>query len=261
MVKTKEEIEIMREGGKRLAFVLDEVVKLVKPGVDAKELNDLAEKLIKKGGDIPAFLNYKPQGSIRPYSKDDSYPATLCVSVNNEVVHGIPNWDKKILKEGDIVGLDCGLKHKGLIVDAGLTVGVGKISKEDQKLIDVTEGALKAGIKVARAGNTVGDIGHAIEQFVKPHGYGIVYELVGHGVGCELSEPPEVPNFGEKGEGPELKAGMTLAIEPIINKGSGKVFLDEDGHTYKTADGQRGAYSENTILITEGDAEVLTKGE
>ncbi len=133
MVKTKEEIEIMREGGKRLAFVLDEVVKLVKPGVDAKELNDLAEKLIKKGGDIPAFLNYKPQGSIRPYSKDDSYPATLCVSVNNEVVHGIPNWDKKILKEGDIVGLDCGLKHKGLIVDAGLTVGVGKISKEDQK--------------------------------------------------------------------------------------------------------------------------------
>ena len=140
MVKTKEEIEIMREGGKRLAFVLDEVVKLVKPGVDAKELNDLAEKLIKKGGDIPAFLNYKPQGSIRPYSKDDSYPATLCVSVNNEVVHGIPNWDKKILKEGDIVGLDCGLKHKGLIVDAGLTVGVGKISKEDQKLIDVTEG-------------------------------------------------------------------------------------------------------------------------
>jgi methionyl aminopeptidase len=253
MIKTKKEIEIMREGGRRLAFVLDEVVKLVKPGIDAKELNDLAEKLIREEGDEPSFLGYTPEGAKRPY------PSTLCVSINDEIVHGISNEEEKFLKEGDIVGLDLGLKHKGLFLDTAVTVGVGEVSKEDQKLIDTTRAALVVGIKAARAGNTVGDIGHAIEQFVKPYGYGIPIELGGHGVGRKVAEEPYVPNFGEKGTGQKLKAGMTLAIEPMLNQGDARIVLSDDGYTYKTADGKNSAHFEHTILITEGEADVLTR--
>lgn len=253
MIKTKEEIEIMREGGRRLAFVLGEIVKLVKPLVDAKKLNDLAEKLIREGGDEPSFLGYTPEGASRPY------PSTLCVSVNDEIVHGISNEEEKISKEGDIVGLDLGLKHKGLFVDMAVTVGVGKISNENQKLINVTREALAIGIKAARAGNTVGDIGYAIEQFVRPYDYGIPYELGGHGVGHKVSEEPYVPNFGEKGKGQKLETGMILAIEPMLNAGDARIVLSDDGYTYKTADGKNSAHFEHTILITEGKAEVLTK--
>lgn len=253
MIKTKEEIKIMREGGKRLAEILNKVSEVVAPGIDASVLNDLAEKLIREDGDEPSFLGYTPTGASRPY------PSTLCVSVNDEVVHGICGKEGKILKEGDIVGLDLGLKHKGLFVDMAITVGVGEISKEDQKLINVTKDALAIGTKAARAGGTVGDIGYAIGQFIKPYGYGSPIELGGHGVGHEVSEEPYVANLGQKGEGETLKAGMVLAIEPMLNKGDARIVLAGDGHTYKTADGENSAHFEHTILITDNDPEILTK--
>ena len=253
MIKTKEEIEIMREGGHRLAEILNKVAKAVKPGIKSSVLNDLAEELIGDGGDEPSFLGYIPTGSSRPY------PSTLCVSVNDEIVHGICGGEDKILQEGDIVGLDLGLKHKGLFLDSAITVGVGEINKEDQKLINVTKEALVIGIKAARAEGRVGDIGYAIEQFVKPYGYGMPVELGGHGVGHEVSEEPYVANFGKKGEGAKLEAGMVIAIEPMLNQGDGRIVLAEDGHTYKTADGKKSAHFEHTILITEDSPEILTK--
>lgn len=253
MIKTKEEIEIMREGGRHLAVILDKLLRLTEANISAAKLNDLAEKLIREGGDEPSFLGYTPEGAERPY------PSTLCVSVNDEIVHGISSEGDKILRAGDIVSLDLGLKHKGLFVDMALTQGVGEISKDDQKLINVTKEALEVGIKTARAGNTVGDIGHAIEQFVKPYGYGIPYELGGHGVGYKVQELPHISNFGEEGTGEELRPGMTLALEPMLNAGNARIILDEDGYTYKTADGKKSAHFEHTILITEDKAEVLTK--
>lgn len=252
-IKTSEEIEILREGGKRLARILRIVGKSVAPGISTKELNDTAEKLIRKKGDTPAFLKYTPEGAARPY------PATLCVSINDEIVHGIPNENPQTLKEGDIVGLDLGLIHKGLVVDAAVTVPVGKIDNAVQKLIDATKKALIAGIKVSQAGNTIGDIGNAIEQIGLENGYGIVSELGGHGVGYKVHEEPHVPNFGNKGTGPELNSGMVLALEPMFNEGTGDVVLASDGYTFKTADGKRSAHFEHTIVITEGEPEILTK--
>ena len=253
MIKTKKEIEIMREGGKRLAEILKKVSDEVKPGINVSVLNDLAEKLIREDGDEPSFLGYTPEGASRPY------PATLCVSINEEIVHGIPNEKEKVLKEGDIVGLDLGLKHKGLFLDTAVTVGVGKISKEDQKLINITKEALNVGINATRAGNTVGDIGYSIMRFVYTYVYGIPYELGGHGIGHEVQQMPHIPNYGNKGKGEKLKAGMVLALEPMLNIGSAKIKLDKDGYTYKTADGKNSAHFEHTILITDDEAEVLTK--
>ncbi len=252
IIKTKEEIEILREGGRRLAEVLQKVKEMVAPGVSTWDLDQYAYKLIKELGDEPAFLNYKPEGARIPF------PASLCVSVNDEVVHGIPKQDK-ILKEGDIVAIDLGLKHKGLFTDHAVSVAVGKVSKEDQKLLDITREALEAGIFEARAGNKVGDIGHAIEQFVKPHGYGIVDVLSGHGVGKYIHEDPYIPNFGKKGTGAKLVAGMVVAIEPMLNLGAKSVVLSKDGYTFHTADGKRSAHFEHTILITESEPEILTK--
>lgn len=250
IIKTPEEIEIIREGGKRLAFVLAETAKQVKPGVSTYELDKFAHKLIKEGGDIPAFLDYKPEGVT------SGYPATLCTSVNNEIVHSIPGKNK-ILKEGDIVSLDLGLNHKGLFTDHAVTVPVGKISKKDQKLIDDTKKALEIGIWAARGGETVGDIGHAIESFV--HGrYGIVRELAGHGVGIKVHEDPYIPNYGKAGKGQKLIPGMVVAIEPMLNIGKDNIVNGSDGYTIKTADGSRSAHFEHTILITEGEAEILT---
>lgn len=252
ILKTKEEIEILREGGKRLAFILSEVVKLVRPGISTEELNQYALKLIKEGGDEPAFLNYKPEGARMPY------PAALCVSVNDEVVHGIPSKDR-ILKDGDIVSLDCGLKHNGLFTDHAVTVPVGNISKETKKLLEITEQALYLGIEAAQAGGQVGDIGEAIEKFVKPHKYGIVRILSGHGVGKSIHEDPYVPNFGRKGTGDRLKPGMVIAIEPMLNLGAYAVYLEKDGYTYKTRDKSTSAHFEHTIAITEAGPEILTK--
>ncbi len=252
-IKKPEEIEILREGGRRLAMILDTLAKAVRPGISTKELDDMAREMTLKGGDKPSFLNFKPAGAKRPY------PASLCVSINHEVVHGIPNEEPKILQEGDIVSLDMGLIHKKLITDGAVTVGVGAIDADSKKLLSVTRDALMLGIKAAKGGGYIGDIGYAIEQFVKPYNYGIAEGLAGHGVGYKVHEDPYVPNTGARGEGPLLKPGMVLALEPMLNMGTGAIVLDKDGYTLKTADGKRSAHFEHTILITEGAAEILTK--
>ncbi len=255
IIKTKEEIEILREGGRRLATVLYKVKEKVAPGVSTKDLDIYAEKLVRENGDQPAFLNYRPQGAKIPF------PASLCVSVNDEVVHGIPSA-KRILKEGDIVALDLGLKHRGLFTDMAITMPVGKVSIGSKTLIEVTEQALRVGIDSAQAGNTVGDIGHSIESFIrsrKENTYGIVEVLSGHGVGRFIHEDPYIPNFGKRGKGEKLIPGMVIALEPMLNNGTKSVTLDSDGYTFRTADGKKSAHFEHTILITDSEAEILTK--
>lgn len=251
-VKTKEEISILREGGKRLAVVLNKVAEYVKPGITTNDLNDLAEKLILEKGDEPTFRGYTPSGS------DRSFPASLCVSVNDEIVHGIPNEAPYTLKEGDIVGLDIGLTHRGLITDTAVTVAVGKIDDNAKKLMNITKEALNVGIKISKGGVRIGDIGFAIEKFVDGR-CGIVRELGGHGVGRELHEDPMIPNYGTPGVGMELVPGMVIAIEPMLNEGSEEIVLSEDGCTFKTLDGKRSAHFEHTILVTTGEPEILTK--
>lgn len=251
IIKTKEEIEIIREGGKRLAQILAKTAKMVKPGVSTYELDQYAYKLIKEKGDTPAFLDYKPVGMPK------AYPASLCVSVNNEIVHGIPGKNR-ILKEGDIVSLDLGLEHRGLFTDHAITVPVGKISAKDEQLLIDTKKALELGIWASRGGNTTGDIGNAVETFVHNR-YGIVKELAGHGVGKEIHEDPYIPNYGKAGKGQKLIPGMIIAIEPMLNIGRSDIVTSSDGWTIKTADGKHSAHFEHTILITEGDAEILTK--
>jgi len=252
IIKTPEEIKILHEGGKHLATVFRKLKEKVIPGVSTKDLDIYAEKLIREMGDTPAFLNYRPEGANNPY------PASLCVSVNDEVVHGIPHKNR-ILEEGDIVSIDLGIKHRGLFTDMALTVPVGVVSKENTKLMRITEQALQTGIDAARAGNTVGDIGYAIENFIHPHKYGIVEVLSGHGVGKAIHEDPYIPNFGKKGAGAKLEPGMVIAIEPMINIGTKNVTIDNDGYTFRTADGKNSAHFEHTILITNKKAEILTK--
>lgn len=255
IIKTKEEIDIIREGCKNLAIVLYKVVDKVAPGVSTKDLDIYAEQFIREMGDIPAFLNYRPDGADKPY------PASLCVSVNDEVVHGIPNKNR-ILKEGDIVSLDLGVKHRGLFTDMAITVAVGNINPANLKLMQVTEEALQVGIDAAQNGNTIGDIGYAIESFIrskKDHKYGIVEVLSGHGVGRAIHEDPYIPNFGKKGKGAKLVSGMIVALEPMINLGTKNVTIDEDGYTIRTADGKNSAHFEHTILITDGEPEILTQ--
>lgn len=253
IIKTPEEIEILREGGKRLATVLYKVKDKVAPEISTKDLDIYAEKLIREMGDEPAFLNYRPPGAKIPF------PASLCVSVNDEVVHGIPNT-KRILKEGDIVSLDLGLKHRGMFTDMALTVPVGVVSAGSQKLIEITEKALKIGIDATQAGNTTGDVGNSIESFVHAKGlYGIVEVLSGHGVGRRIHEDPYVPNFGKKGKGEKLIPGMVVALEPMLNLGTKNVILESDGYTFRTADGKNSAHFEHTILITKDEPEILTK--
>ncbi|MEK7646121.1 MAG: type I methionyl aminopeptidase [Patescibacteria group bacterium] len=251
-IKTKEDIAILREGGRRHAEIMRELVAMVKPGISASELNDRATDLIKEGGDSSAFLNYKPYGAKRPY------PAAICVSVNEEIVHGIPNESDKILKEGDIVSIDLGLVHKGLFTDMAVTVPVGKIAPELEKLLADTKDALMAGIKAAKGGKRIGDISSAIEKIGVSNTYGIVQELSGHGVGYGVHEDPYVPNYGEAGKGEVLQPGMVIAIEPMFNLGTKNIKLGADGYTYRTADGKPSAHFEHTVLITKGGAEILT---
>ncbi len=251
IIKTAEEIEILREGGKRLARILAEVATHVRPGISTLELDTIAEGLIRDGGDEPAFKNYKPALHM------SAFPTSLITSINNEIVHGIPK-DNVFLKEGDIVSLDLGIKHNGLFTDHAITVPVGKISKKDQELLYKTKEALMVGIAAAKGGNRVGDIGFAIEQFVKPLGYGIVRDLSGHGVGRAIHEDPYIPNYGKAGKGELLKPGMVIAIEPMLNIGEDYTVVARDGWTVKTEDGSRSAHFEHTILITEGEPEILT---
>ena len=253
-IKTTEEIKIMREGGRRHAKILRELAALVAPGVSSQFLEDKAREFIKREGGTASFLDYKPYGMKKPF------PAALCLSVNDEVVHGVPNGPQtKILKESDIVSLDLGFTYKGLITDAALTVPVGTVSAATKKLLSETEEAMYAGIKKAKAGSTVGDIGFAVFAVGKKAGFGIVDILSGHGVGRYVHEDPYVPNFGEKGDGEVLVAGMTICIEPMFNMGTKDIILEKDGYTYRTADGKPSAHFEHTVLITEKGAEILTK--
>jgi methionyl aminopeptidase len=252
-IKTPEDIQKLREGGEHLAKILAALREAVKIGVETASLNALAEKMLQALGDKPAFLNYKPQGARR------AFPASLCVSINDEIVHGIPTENNRKLVEGDIVSLDMGLTHDGLIVDSAITVGVGEIDAKAKKLLAATEEALQAGIKVARGGMYVGDIGVAVEAVAKRNHFSIADELAGHGVGYKVHEDPFVPNFGMPGQGPLLKPGMVIAIEPMLNEGVGNIMVGQDGWTILTKDGSRSAHFEHTILITEGAPEILTK--
>ncbi len=252
-IKKPEEIETLQEGGRRHAYILSEVAKIVKPGVSTQDLDDLARKLIAEVGDTDSFLNYTPQGADRPY------PAALCVSINDEIVHGIPNEDPRVLDEGDIVSLDLGLTHEGLITDSAITVGVGKIDPEDKKLMEYCKEALHLGIKAARGGGHVGDIGYAIETFARAHKINLCEGLSGHGVGYKVHEDPFVENVGDKGKGDLLKPGMVIAIEPMMTFGTTKTILLDDGYTYITKDGSTAVHFEHTIAITDGEAIILTK--
>ncbi len=235
-----------------LARILSELGDAAKVGVTTGELDRLARELIAREGGEPAFLNYRPVGARTPF------PAALCVSVNDEVVHGIPG-DRR-LEEGDIVGLDLGLKYQGLYTDMAATVPVGAITGETAKLLEVTKVALEAGIAEVRSGVTTGDLGYAIAAAIRGQGeYGIVSELGGHGVGYRVHEPPEVPNVGERGEGAKLCAGMVIAIEPMVTQGDGWVVTAADGWTVKTKEGGLAAHFEHTVLVTDGGSEVLTK--
>ncbi|HCR52154.1 TPA: type I methionyl aminopeptidase [Candidatus Kaiserbacteria bacterium] len=252
-IKNDIERENLIEGGKRLAAALVALRAKIAPGVTAEELDDLAEQMIREGGDEPSFLGYTPEGASRPY------PATLCVSINDEVVHGIPNESKKILREGDIVGLDLGLTHNGIVVDAAITVPIGKVSTEAAKLVVATERALAAGIAEAIPGKHMGDISSAIQREIERAGFRVVKELGGHGVGDIVHEEPFVPNFGRAGDGPLLEEGMVLALEPIANAGKASVVLAPDGYTYRTKDGSRSAHFEHTILLEKDGARIITR--
>lgn len=245
-IKTTEEIEKMRQGGMILASIMKKLAKMIKPGISAKEIDDQAEKFISQAGAVPSFKNYK------------SYPSATCISVNNEVVHNIPSKNK-IFKTGDIVGLDLGVKYKGLYTDMAMTVPVGKISKEAKKLIKITKKALAIGLKQIKPRNTIGDIGYAIQNFVEPKGFSVVRTLTGHGVGYQVHEEPRIPNFGIPGQDIKLEQGMTLAIEPMVNVGAPDVRTKEDGWGIVTMDGSLSAHFEHTVVVTKKGYDILTK--
>ena len=244
-IKSAREIELMRESCKLLEDVFYQMEQAIRPGISTKDIDRLGEKLIRKHGCEPNFLNY------------NGYPASVCVSVNDEVVHGIPT-DDFILQEGDIVSLDAGLIYKGYHSDMARTFGVGQISEQAAKLIQVTRQSFFEGIKMAKAGNHLYDISNAIDAYVTPLGYGIVRDLVGHGIGTKLHEDPQIPNFAQKRKGIKLQAGMTLAIEPMINMGRSDVEWLDDDWTVVTEDSSLSAHYENTVLITDGEPEILT---
>ncbi len=251
-IKTAEEIELLREGGKKLAAIRDALAEMTKAGVTAQDLEEEAIRLFKEAGGVSSFFNFKPRKAKH------AYPAHTCISVNEIVVHGLPNV-ATVFKEGDLVGIDVGMKYKNLFTDTAVTVGVGKIGPESQKLLETTRNALSAGIKVVRAGATTGDIGAAIQEYVKQNGnFGIVRTLGGHGVGHAVHEEPHIPNFGSRGEGEKLKAGMVIAIEPMLTLGSPELVLAPDGQSFQTKDGSLSAHFEHTIVVTEQGADLLT---
>jgi len=253
--KTEEEIAIMREGGKIHARILKEVAKKVKSGVKTDALNTYAEGLIDEAGGTASFLGYQPYDAKKPY------PASLCVSINEEIVHGIPNdGGGRILFEGDIVTLDLGLTYKGLITDAAITVPVGKIDKRAEELMRATKEALDKGINAMRLHGHIGDIGDAIMQVAIKYGFGVVEGLSGHGVGYSVHEEPYVPNKANRGEGPELKEGLVIAIEPMFSLGSRDIKKLSDGYTFITRDKSLSAHFEHTVAMGyDGKIEILTK--
>ena len=244
-IKTDEEIDLMRQSGHLLAKVHEELHAALRPGISTLELDEIGERTIRALGGIPNCKDY------------EGFPASVCISVNNEVVHGIPS-SERILQEGDIVSFDTGLIYKGFHSDAARTWGVGKISDEAQKLIDVTRESFFEGIKKAKAGNRLYDISAAVDKYIRPHGYGIVRELTGHGIGRSLHEDPMVPNFRKFTRGVKLQKGMTICVEPMITMGDRKVGWLDDDWTVVTLDGSLAAHYENTIAITDGEPEILT---
>jgi methionyl aminopeptidase len=244
--------KILREGGKRLAHILNETALRVAPGIETKELDDFVLRLTEEAGDEPAFLHYQPKGARRPY------PASLCVSINDEIVHGIPNEGDRVIKEGDVVSLDFGLKHEGLFTDSAITMIAGKGDTEAEHLLTTTREALKAALRVAVVGNRLGDIGHAVSEVARKNGITVFRELVGHGVGKSVHEEPFVLNFGNKGKGEELVDGLVIAIEPIFGEGEDSMRLLSDGWTYATRDGSRAAHFEHTIIVRRHNPEILT---
>jgi len=247
MVKLKSaaEIKIMREGGKILAQILRKVSRKTKAGTRAEDLNNFAEEEIRNYGAQSAFKNY------------EGFPAALCVSINSEVVHGVPAG--KMIKEGDVVGLDLGIKYKGLYTDAAVTVIVGKASPEIKKFVKTCEFALEQGIAAVKSGNRIGEIGAAIQNFVESRGYSVVCQLVGHGVGYAVHEAPAVPNFGKRNQGIIMQPGLTFCIEPMINLGAGRVETQDNGHTFITADRSLSAHFEHTVAVTDKKCLVLTR--
>lgn len=244
-IKNSAQIAKMREAGAVLHAVLTQLKGKVEPGITTKELDQLAERLIRSYGATPSFLNY------------EGYPASICTSVDSQVVHGIPS-KKTVLREGQIVSIDAGVILDGWQSDSALTVGVGKISDEAQRLIDVTEESFFAALEVAREGNRISDVGHAVQQYVEQRGFSTVRDLTGHGIGREMHEDPSVPNFGTPGHGIRLRSGMTICIEPMIAAGDYHVKTLRDGWTVVTADGKLASHYEHTLLITEGEPELLS---
>lgn len=244
-IKSVREIELMREAGRILATVHEELKNMIQPGISTLDIDKKADELIRSYDCIPSFLNY------------NGFPASICVSVNEQVVHGIPN-KKTILKEGDIVSLDAGVIYKGYQSDAARTWAVGEISEEAKKLIKVTEQSFYEGIKFAKAGNHLHEISAAIQDYVESFGFSVVRDLVGHGIGSAMHEEPQIPNFRQKRRGIKLEPGMTLAIEPMVNVGRYDVCWEDDDWTVVTDDGSLSAHYENTILITDGEPELLS---
>ncbi len=247
--KKPSEIRTINEGGKILHRILLATAKLAQPGVSTAELNAFAEKEITKAGGRPSFIGYG--------TKKNPFPAGLCTSVNDVVVHGIPS-KKEILREGDIVGLDIGMEYKGLFTDTAITVGVGEVSSLAQRLIDTTEKCLAEAIRIVRPSRRIGDIGFTIQSIAEAAGFSVVRDLVGHGVGYAVHEDPSVPGYGKKGTGVELVSGMVLAIEPMLCQGRYQVYFDDDGWAIRTADGSLSAHFEHTIAVTDYGAKILT---
>jgi len=247
IVKSEREIAIMRQAGRIVAIVLDILSRQVRPGMKTKELDVIAAREVERLGAKPSFKGYR------------EFPANLCVSVNDEIVHGIPG--ERVLGEGDIVSLDLGASFMGFQGDAAVTVGVGEIDSQARELMETTEGALKAGIAAAHHGAKLGDVSAAIQNYAESRGYSVVREYTGHGIGREMHEEPQIPNFGLPGAGPVLKKGMTLALEPMVNAGDWRTRVGDDHWTVLTADGSLSAHFEHTIVITDGKPETLTTRE
>lgn len=243
-LKSSHEIDLMRRSGKITAAARALAGEMVKPGVTTQEINDAVERFIRKQGAVPSFLHY------------NGYPASVCISVNDEIIHGIPG--KRVLREGDIVSVDVGAYIGGFHGDCAATFPCGTVSPEAQRLIDVTRQSFFEGIRFAREGQRLQDISAAVQTYVEQNGFSVVREYVGHGVGAKMHESPEIPNYGRPGHGPRLLRGMTLAIEPMVNAGAAAIQQLSDGWTVKTADGKWAAHYENTILITDGAPEILT---
>lgn len=243
-LKTDEEIELMRESNLMVGRTLGEVAKVIKPGVTTQELDNIAETFIRDNGGVPAFLNYQ------------GFPNTLCTSVNDQVVHGIPN--NKALKEGDVVSVDCGVLKNGFFGDSAYTFMVGEVAPEVKALLEATKESLYKGIEQAVENNRLGDIGYAVQKYSEERGYSVVREMVGHGIGQNLHEAPEVPNYGRRGNGTRLKSGMVIAIEPMINLGKRQIVQESDGWTIRTVDKKVSAHYEHTVAIRKGEADILS---